>query len=56
VAHLYDPFHPCPICKQPTGNESWCDDCIDKMAFNLVWRYEADMRLKPKPYRPDQTE
>jgi hypothetical protein len=53
VAQLYDPFHPCPICKQPTDNENWCDHCIDKMAFTLVRRYEADMREKPEPRKSD---
>ena len=47
VAQLYDPIHPRPICKQPNDNDSWCDDCIDKMAFTLVRRYEADIRGKP---------
>lgn len=53
MAQLYDPFHPCPLCKQPTDNESWCDDCIDKMAFTLVRRYEADMRDKPELRKSD---
>ena len=56
MAQLYDPIHPRPICKQPNDNDSWCDDCIDKMAFTLVRRYEADMRGKPEPRKSHHNE
>jgi hypothetical protein len=61
MAELYnpylrnDPFHRCPACKQLTDNENMCDDCHDNMVFLLRW-YEAAVRPKPKPYRPDQND
>ena len=45
MAQLFDPFHPCPACNQPTDNVNMCDDCIDNMAF-MLRRYEADVRSK----------
>jgi len=55
VAQFYDPYHPCPVCKQLTDKDGMCDGCIDQMA-SILRRYEAAMRPKPKPYRPDQND
>jgi hypothetical protein len=48
VAQLCDPYHPCPVCDQPTENPNLCDNCIDNVSFMLK-RYEADMHWKREP-------
>jgi hypothetical protein len=48
MAQLYDPYHPCPVCDQPTENANLCDSCIDTMSF-MLRPYEADVRSKREP-------
>ena len=43
-----DPYHPCPVCDQPTENPNLCDNCIDNVSF-MLRRYEADMHWKREP-------
>jgi hypothetical protein len=48
VGHLLNPYHFCPVCKQPTENLNPCDTCMEDMGF-MLRRYEADMREKAEP-------
>jgi len=55
MLQLYDFFHPCSVCGQPTDNSKLCDSCIEQMGYMLD-TYEADVHTKPKPRKADHNE
>jgi hypothetical protein len=55
MAQLFDPYHSCPVCEQPTENLNLCDSCIDKTAY-MMRQYEEVRCSKREPRKADQNE